>query len=496
MPHRSWSIRLSSVVAATVVAGTGALALTPPEASATMLSPVASGVSSYPLPDRPVPGQENGGGAVSTSRWNQFPYQRFEANGVSAGSPVSWSGSTVNRNELQLVAWDHAAGTWSAPLAAASPSSPGGSVALTGTLKSAHVRDGAAKLLVLDGPRTSTAFADANRRPDRAFADPSTYDFSLLHMTDTQYLAEGFESEFNAMTSWTAENAAKYKIGYVQHTGDIIQNWIMPGTDPAVAHKEFRVASKAMARLDGVVPYGVLPGNHDNLWNLGSQVDPNAHRNNHQIYNQHFGPQRFRDRPYWGGSFTPTDNSANYQLTEIAGAKFLFLNIGYNPTPAMLSWAEGVLRKHPHHNAVIGTHYYLDENGQRAPRRPVDLMAGSGDEVFHRLVVPFENVFLVLTGHIHAQATKIDHKIGRTGRTVVQLLADYQSFEVGGDKRTGFQRLLQFDIDSQTMAVTTHSPVLNSFDVHKYDPDRRYGPRHGEFVQKVSLRGDVPRAVK
>ena len=106
-----------------------------------------------------------------------------------------------------------------------------------------------------------------------------------------------------------------------------------------------------------------------------------------------------------------------------------------------------------------------------------------------------DRVFLVLSGHVDGQATVVDREVDDTGRTVVQLLADYQYFEVDGERATGFQRLLQFDVDGGKMAVTTHSPALNRFDVENYDPRRRFVPEDGEFVTDFTLRADVPRAV-
>jgi hypothetical protein len=222
---------------------------------------------------------------------------------------------------------------------------------------------------------------------------------------------------------------------------------------------------------------------------------PGEHEKNHALYNEYFGPQRYRDQPYWGGSFTDEDNSAHYDLVDIAGAKFLMLYIGYNPPEKVMDWAERVLDENPDRNVVIGTHYYLDELGEKKLMGFGDIGSSSGQQIWNRLVVPHETVFLVLSGHVDGQVAVVDEHVGETDRSVVQLLADYQYFEVDGERSTGFQRLLQFDIDSGSMAVTTHSPSLDAFDVESYDIKNRYGPEDGEFVTDFTLRADVPRAV-
>ncbi|MBD0324759.1 MAG: metallophosphatase, partial [Aldersonia sp.] len=212
-------------------------------------------------------------------------------------------------------------------------------------------------------------------------------------------------------------------------------------------------------------------------------------------YNEFFGPQRYRDQPWWGGSVSADDNSAHYDLMDIAGARFLFLYIGYNPPEHVMEWAEDVLADHPDRNVVIGTHYYLNDDGSKRMMAFGDIGASSGQQIWNRLVVPNETVFLVLTGHTDGQITVVDRNVDDTGRTVVQMLADYQNFEVNGKRSTGFQRLLQFDLDGAAVAVDTHSPNLNTHSVENYDLRHRYQPSDGEFVTDVTLRADVPRRV-
>lgn len=430
-----------------------------------------------------------------TSTDKAFPYVRYE---VEFGAEprvveLEWRGRSVNLNDLAMHVWDDESGSWGDPVSVAAPTAPGGPVALSATLEQPTET---VDVMVIDRPRRDDAFLRANSSPDQQFADPAEYDFSLQHITDTQYLARDNPDVFESMTQWTADNAGRRKIAYSMHTGDLIQSWISPGRSPDQARKEFAAADDAMAILEEAgVPHGVLPGNHDNIWNAAGRLVPGAHEKNHALYNEYFGPARYRDQPWWGGSVTASDNSAHYDLIEVAGAKFLMLSIGYNPPEQVMSWAEDVLREHPDHNVVIGTHYYLDESGELRMSGFGDVGGSSGQQIWNRLVVPFESVFLVLSGHVDGQTTVTDRKVGDSDRTVVELLADYQNFTVDGRRETGFQRLLQFDIDGGTLAVTTHSPALNSFRVEDFDPKHRYSPDDGDFVVDFELRADVPRAV-
>ncbi|WP_346764688.1 metallophosphoesterase [Rhodococcus sp. HNM0569] len=350
----------------------------------------------------------------------------------------------------------------------------------------------ALQVLVIDEPRAHDVFAS---EPDRAFADPGTYDAALLHMTDTQYLAQRAPELFTGMTRWTADNAADRKIDYVMHTGDLIQSWIrLNGTDDA-ARREFALAHDAMSTLTNAgVPFGVLPGNHDNKWNVAGRLVPGMHDENNALFNEYFGPHEFDSRPWWGGSVAPDDNFAHFDLVELADAEFLMLSIGFNPPEHVLRWAEDVLDRYPDRNVVIGAHYYLDDDGRLRMSGFGDT-GSAGQQIWNRLVVPYESVVMVLSGHVDGQTTVTDRPIPGTDRRVVEMLADYQGFLVDGERRADFQRLLQFDLDGGRVAVDTHSPALDSFAVEDYDPQRRYGADDGEFVAPVQLRGDLPRAV-
>ncbi|OLL20196.1 MULTISPECIES: metallophosphoesterase [unclassified Rhodococcus (in: high G+C Gram-positive bacteria)] len=460
-----------------------------PATSATMYA----GVTDSADPPLPRDVAESGAPVSVGDKFDEYPYVRYELEFPTGTEAVTlrWEGRSVNLDDLALHV--RTGRSWGEPRAMARPAAPGGPIVLEARITGVA---GPVEILVIDGPRRDRGFRDANAVPDQAFADPADYDFAIQHLTDTQYLARDDTAAFRAMTTWTAQQARDRKIAYTVHTGDLIQSWIRPGAPDARARAEFEVASEAMGILEAAgMPYGVLPGNHDNLWNVAGRLVPGEHERNHALYNEYFGPQRFRDRPQWGDSVTDTDNSAHYDLFEIAGARFLVLYIGYNPAEHVMRWAEQVLAAHPDRNTIVAAHYYLDEDGRLRMSGFGDIGGSSGQQIWNRLVVPHESVFMVLSGHVDGQTTVTDRPIPDTDRRVVEMLADYQYFLVDGRRATAFQRLLQFDLDDGTVAITTHSPALDSFRVEDHDPRRRYTPEDGDFVVDVQLRAGVPRAV-
>ncbi|SDB98282.1 metallophosphoesterase [Shouchella lonarensis] len=258
--------------------------------------------------------------------------------------------------------------------------------------------------------------------------------FTFVWMTDTQYYSEKYPHIYERITDWIAQEAQADNIRYVFHTGDIVNHHNK--------EKEWINAHKAMKTLDtALVPYGVLAGNHDV-----------AHDElNYKHFSHYFGEKRFKNRSYYKGTYE--NNRAHYDEIKVSSHQFLMLHIGYGLNDDVLSWAKTVIDEHPKHTVIIATHRYLKLDGSRS---------GDGEKLFQTLILPSPNVQLVLSGHYSGTAQKFDRidddGDGKTDRTVVQLLTDYQRFKKGGN---GFIRLLSFNPNLQTVTVDTFSPYTD-----------------------------------
>ena len=262
--------------------------------------------------------------------------------------------------------------------------------------------------------------------------------FSIIVLPDTQKYSKTYPEIFISQTEWIAENADELNIVFVSHEGDIVDNWNK--------EEEWKNADESLSVLDGVVPYGVLPGNHDLV--LGNGPD---------FFNQYFSPARFSQNPWFGGSFPEGKNNNNFQLFSGAGRDFVILHLGFCPSDEAIVWAKSVLKSNFERNAIITTHGYLNGNAERG-------IYGCGERdgnmqyIWDELVYPSPNVFLVLSGHIHSEAKRTDSNIW--GKPVYQLLADYQGEGKGGN---GFLRILTFVPDEEKIFVKTYSPYLDEF---------------------------------
>ncbi|GAF22341.1 MULTISPECIES: metallophosphoesterase [Shouchella] len=255
--------------------------------------------------------------------------------------------------------------------------------------------------------------------------------FSFVWMSDTQYYSQKYPYIYDQMTSWIVDHSKEENLKYVIHTGDII--------DRMNNEFEWIQADVAMKKLDQAnMPYGVLAGNHD----------INHNDRDYTLFKTYFGEERFKPMKAFKGSYQ--NNEAHYDIIEVNRHKILILYIGFGWNQQTISWAEDVLQTHPDHPVILATHRYLQVDGQRSK---------DGETLFRKLVMPYENVQLVLSGHYHGHAQRFD-RLDQDGdgineRMVVQLLSDYQSYDKGGN---GFMRILTFHPATSSVAIRTYSP--------------------------------------
>lgn len=383
-----------------------------------------------------------------------YPYQRLVLDGADLrpGSTVSWTGRGLGRTEVQLSVWS--GGGWRL-LDAGS----GDDLVLSGRLQAGETGDEVV-LLVQNGPRTQATLASGI---DGELQNPAGYDFAVSHITDTQYLTESYPEVYATLVSWIAANAEGRKIEFATHTGDLVQNHVDPAQDELRAEREFARASAIQGILDDAgIPNSVLPGNHDNV--RGGDAT---------MFNEFFGPDRYSGTPWYGGSLTPDDNSANFSTFEHEGARFLMLSLPYAFDDAEMTWAEAVVAAHPDHNVIVSTHEHVTPKTVDASafRSTSSRWVTRGQQLWERVIAPNRNVVLVLSGHFHGLgAITTEDAGGIAGHTVTELVADYQEFRTHtGERATGFQRLLQIDLAAGAVAVDTFSLRLDAAYSAEYD---------------------------
>ncbi|WP_162598713.1 immunoglobulin-like domain-containing protein [Nocardioides gilvus] len=454
---------------------------------------------------------------VTSPAADRIPYQRFDVPTTATDSPeVIWTGTIDPTREVHLRVWN---GTRWESLASTRGTATG-SVSLSASVAPRFIVDGKIPVLVTG----HDAFADDfDKEVADGFENPDDYDFSIAHLTDTQYLSEGaveqetpqerakWAEAYTSVTQWIADNAPKRKIAFAAHTGDVIENWHTAGAQDnvpyrATAKKEFEVASGAQKILDDAgVANSVLPGNHDNLYGTDTGVGA--------LFNEYFGPERYEAvsaKPNTGWStynasyhpWKPGDNSNSYNLFSASGLDFVVVNLGFGVDAEEVAWANSILERYSDRNAIVQTHAHTTPSTN--PDGRGGGLSYDGQQVRHQVAAKNPNVFLVLSGHEHGVNIEVVRDLGEDGNHVVELLADYQFYTVPSDELglteiggynpssrlqfgSSFFRLLQFDVDRAEMSVDTYSAQLDNFGATEYDDRNRYNGKEDDFTLPVQF---------
>jgi hypothetical protein len=237
---------------------------------------------------------------------------------------------------------------------------------------------------------------------------------------------------FTAQTQWIVDNKDALNIVFVTHEGDIVNNW-----DNIT---EWDYANASMSLLDGVVPYGVLPGNHDQQYK--STFPHNAY-----YYNQYFNYTRFEQYPWYGGHYGD-DNDDNYQLISAGGMDFIIIHLEYNPSDQVLSWANGLMSTYSSRRAIVVSHYIVRYHGG---------WSSLGLRIFNALK-DNPNLFLLISGHDPNGAGRRTDVVGNN--TIHSIMTDYQKRPEGGE---GWLKMFTFFPKDNEILVRTYSPYLDKY---------------------------------
>ena len=258
-------------------------------------------------------------------------------------------------------------------------------------------------------------------------------DFTIVVLPDTQNYSAIYPATFTNQTQWIVDNKDTLNIVYVAHEGDIVNT--------ASSSEQWNNAVAAMSLLENPVttglpdgiPYGVVPGNHD---------EPTTN------YNTYFGVSRFSNRDYYGNGYPSGYNDSNYTFFSASGMDFIVVNLEYaTPSSGLLGWADNLLKNYSNRRAIVVTHYILNTDGS----------FGSWGQQVYNALKDNPNLFLMLCGHMHGEAMRSEVY---NWNTVHILLADYQDQPNGGN---GWLRIMKFSPENNEIAVTTYSPLLDQY---------------------------------
>ncbi|MBO5270232.1 MAG: metallophosphoesterase, partial [Clostridia bacterium] len=303
--------------------------------------------------------------------------------------------------------------------------------------------------------------------------DPA-YSFAVVG--DIQYITEydaanGTSHVFD-MHKWIAENAVPKNIQYVMGMGDV--------TNRNTA-EEWQVALQALTQLNGVVPYSVINGNHDLYTGTTSSSDliPNKPQLGPTAIDSYFGANADYKAQFTGangGLYEEGSVRNTYYKLTVGETKWLFINLDFAPTDAVLAWANGVVASHPDHKVIMTTHGYLHMDGTPISNEDSGSLSGThtdgseknnGEEMWTKFVSLHENIVMVLSGHMECNNIMVNQAQGIHGNTVTQFLIDQQavdkSYMSAEGKPLGLVAMFYFDKDGKNVSVEWYSPLRDKY---------------------------------
>lgn len=261
---------------------------------------------------------------------------------------------------------------------------------------------------------------------------PATPDpFTLIVVPDTQYYTLAYPDILDDMLAWVADIAQDHNTLFLLHEGDVTHE----NSDP-----EWANARHSFDLIEGVLPYAVCVGNHD-------EIDDTDHAQ----FEATFPLSAVSGEPWFGGSYRPDRLDSAWFGFVGGGVPWLVLTLGYGPDDAELTWADGVLAEHTDHRAILLTHAYLGPDGS---------LTTPGIRIWSALQ-HHPGLSFVFNGHYLDGEGAYRASQGEAGNTVHQLFFNVQDRPFGG---TGLLRIMRFDPGAGTVDVQTYTPWTDWYD--------------------------------
>ena len=286
-------------------------------------------------------------------------------------------------------------------------------------------------------------------------ASPDAFTFIMLPDSQNYVKDKNNLRCFESQIAWIFKNRDRLNIKFVTHVGDL--------SNDDSDEEQFKLGFFQLGKLNGAVPYGICAGNHD------MHADGSS-----PYFDKYFPAEAGKYRSYWLGSYDGSKHNA--QLITAGGKDFLFIHLAYIPSDGAVSWAAELIEKHKDAYTVITTHAFLikdwSERGIARKESRVSLIdtrinkdgTNAGEDIYEKLVKPYDNVRMVLSGH-YVGRDYLGLDLGE--RKVHAILADLEhEAPFGGN---GFLRIIQFVPSEGKIYNYTYSPFLDAYKLSKDD---------------------------
>ena len=269
---------------------------------------------------------------------------------------------------------------------------------------------------------------------------PTDYAYSFAVVGDTQNITDRYKDKLGLVYDWILDNAEEKKTKFVFGLGDITEN----SND-----EEWKLAMESIKKMDGRLPYSLVRGNHDYP----------------SYYKKYVSYNDYKD--VIAGSYDNTMLNTYQELIVSEDIRYLIFSLDFGPSDKVLSWAGDIIADHPYHNVIITTHAYLYSDGTTlddGDHLPPSKNGGynDGDDMWDKLVSVYDNIVLVMSGHIITDSIVMTQTKAYNGNTVTQLLIDPEEDDInhGG---VGAVAMLYFSEDGKNVTVEYYSTIKEKY---------------------------------
>ena len=336
--------------------------------------------------------------------------------------------------------------------------------------------------------------------------------FTIAVFPDTQDYTDhaGLSHTFGDMTQWLVDQKDSMNIKFMIHVGDITQHNLTG---------EWDVAETALRKLDGQIPYSLLPGNHD-LSSGGSAADHSSINLDQRFSSE---KQAATNPDNFGASYDQESaggRDSYSTFTAPDGTKWLVLSMEFGPRDDVLRWASDVIDQHLDHRVIVVSHSLTSFAARQDPlaaplydegagydygmgRDPQG--ANDGETIYRALLAKYPNITMTFSGHIFGDGAETDVSYSQFGNPIYQFLVNYQngiSREITGDGDpalgnrggNGAIRFVVVDPDNNTISTETYFTELDDYlDGYRVKPEldrdglTGYYRGHQETITNVDL---------
>ena len=288
-------------------------------------------------------------------------------------------------------------------------------------------------------------------------------DYSFVAIGDTQKIAQYATPSFNKISEWIIDNHNDKKIATAMYMGDITEG--IPSMSSEEWTREWVVAQNAIDKLNGVIPYMVIPGNHD--------YDENSPQRDLREYNKYFPYSKFATKENcFGGAYEVGQQQNTYYTMNLGGIDYIFIALEFGPNSKVMDWVCNVLEDYSDHRAVIMTHGFLDVTGELYNDKTVlsadwyfglhqrNIDATSSREMWEKYLSKHDNVFMILCGHSVTETIAYKELKGEKGNTAMTFRID-SSYIVAGKALDSMIALFSFNENDSILSLNYFSAEKN-----------------------------------